>query len=224
MGTKIAYNISLILHIAGGFLALIAGLLAMYSKKGGRTHKKAGRYFFGGMTATACSAVILSFIHPNMFLFMVAIFSYQLSSMGYRILRLKKIGNGQMKPEMVDWMITVIPTVAGFWFLISGIWQISSGQNFGWVKVVFGFLAIRFAFIFIMRFYRAPRNKMFWMFVHLQSFGGAYIATATAFLVVNVDVLPGLVLWLGPSFIGTFVIVYVSGKYVKRQKAGKAIP
>jgi hypothetical protein len=42
---------------------------------------------------------------------------------------------------------------------------------------------------------------------------GAYIASITAFLVVNIDFVPGAILWLLPTFLMVPLIIVWSNKY-----------
>jgi len=46
--------------------------------------------------------------------------------------------------------------------------------------------------------------------------GGAYIATVTATITVNLTMVPALVRWLGPTVIGTPLIFYAVSRYQKR--------
>ncbi len=55
------------------------------------------------------------------------------------------------------------------------------------------------------------------MTLHLGNMMGAYIASFTAFLVVN-EVLPPLVGWLGPTVLGSFYIAYWNIKINKKKK------
>src|SRR5215213_10031555 len=93
------FTILLIVHIAGGGTALIAGFIAMLNTKGGPIHRTAGKFYFWGMTAACVAALYLSIAHPNAFLLMVAVFSYQLVAIGYRSLYLKKLFTGTVKPK-----------------------------------------------------------------------------------------------------------------------------
>jgi uncharacterized membrane protein len=53
------------LHIAGGTLALFAGLVAICARKGGRLHRRAGMLFAVAMITMAATADILGFIIPG---------------------------------------------------------------------------------------------------------------------------------------------------------------
>ena len=64
------------------------------------------------------------------------------------------------------------------------------------------------------------KSKFQWMFNHIQGMLAAYIATFTAFLVVNVTFLPGIIVWLTPTVVGTPLIAYWVRKY--KQKFNRA--
>ena len=47
---------------------------------------------------------------------------------------------------------------------------------------------------------------------------GAYIATVTAFLVVNVTFLPKAVVFIGPTLLGTSIAIWAAVRYRRRQR------
>jgi hypothetical protein len=57
---------------------------------------------------------------------------------------------------------------------------------------------------------------MHWWYNHIGGMGGGYIATVTAFVVVNVKMNPGWILWLLPTAIGA-PIIYRTVAHYKRQ-------
>ena len=65
---KTLFTFFLIIHIAGGTTSLIAGFIAMLAFKGSSVHRKAGKFFFWGMTTACTAAVYLSIANPNPFL------------------------------------------------------------------------------------------------------------------------------------------------------------
>lgn len=213
---KTLFNVMLILHIAGGSTALIAGFIAMLAFKGSSVHRKAGKFFFWGMTAACSAAVYLSIAHPNPFLLMIAVFSYQLTATGYRSLWLKKLSTGTVKPEWIDWLIGIIPAGFNISILVWGINKVSYGNNFGITGIVFGSIGLLFAFNWLRGFFIPPKLKQHWLFSHLRGFGAAYIAATTAFMVVNIKFLPPLLVWLSPAVVGAAIITIVSINYRKK--------
>jgi hypothetical protein len=66
------------LHIAGGAVALLAGVTAICAPKGGRLHRRAGNLFFVAMLAMAAFAGVLAVARPGQIinLFIAAFASY----------------------------------------------------------------------------------------------------------------------------------------------------
>lgn len=210
-------RIVLVLHILGGFSALVTGALAMLSRKGGPLHRLNGKIYFGAMTAVFISAVILSIAHHIPFLLMVGFFSYHMVVRGYRALYLKKLGRGQ-KAAALDWAIILGAAGFIFYLVIWGIKQATAGNGFGYVGIVFGSLGSSFLISDVRKFLRPPTEKMHWWFTHIAGMCGGYIAAVTAFVVTNVHLNPGWVLWLLPTAIGAPMIARTIAKY-KRQFA-----
>lgn len=199
-------KIMLILHIISGFLSLACGLLSMLNKKGARQHHLTGKLFFAGMTGVFITATFISIVKNIPFLFMVGFFSYYLACSGYRALYLKKL-HMQQQPAVLDYTISLTGIVAGLaligfsyvWFTQRGMW--------GSVPLTFGFFCLLSGWKDIRRFYKRPTDKLHWFFTHGSRMGGAFAATVTAFIVVNVQIgsLTWL-LWILPgALIGTWI-------------------
>lgn len=77
-------NVLLVLHIIAGSTALICGLLAIISAKGGVLHRRSGRVFFWSMVAVSLSALFIASIHSNVFLFQIGLFSLYMVHGGSR--------------------------------------------------------------------------------------------------------------------------------------------
>ena len=217
MGEKII-SYFLILHIVGGTISLISGLVAMLTEKGKKAHKLAGKIYFGGMTAVFVGAVVVAIAHRNDFLLMVGFFSYYMTVRGYRILSLKKLDKGQ-KFAVLDWIIISVSAIFIFTLITWGIWAWVQGSGMGIVGLVFGLIGLSFLVNDIKSYINPPTEKMHWWYTHISSMGGSYIAASTAFVVVNIQ-LPQYqwVLWIIPSVIGSILISRTIRKY-KRQFA-----
>ena len=55
-------DLTMIVHIAGGAIALIAGLIALCMRKGSNKHKQAGFWFVGAMLVIATTGGIVAYI------------------------------------------------------------------------------------------------------------------------------------------------------------------
>jgi uncharacterized membrane protein len=221
MTTEKFLSVVLVLHIAGGTIALISGLVAMLTSKGGKNHRLAGKVYFSGMTAVFIGAVITALGHDKDFLLMVGFFSYYLTVRGYRVLYLKKLNQGQ-KPVIMDWLIISLSAIFIVALFSWGIWALTLGSGMGVAGIVFGSIGSAFLISDIRSFITPPAEKMHWWFTHIGSMGGSYISAVTAFVVVNIE-LPqyNWVLWILPAAIGSVLIARTIKKY--KAKFSKAV-
>jgi hypothetical protein len=205
----------LVLHIGGGTVALLSGLVAMFTTKGSFIHRLAGRIYFWGMTAVFTGALVVSIAHQNYFLLMVGFFSYYMTVRGYRILSLKSLHQGQK----VAWLDHIILLLAGLFIismLVFGCILLFDGHAMGVVAITFGLIGCGFLWLDVRRFWNPPTDRMHWWYGHINSMGGSYISAVTAFIVVNIQ-LPQFqwVLWVLPSLVGGLII----GRTIRRYRA-----
>lgn len=199
------HTVVLVLHIIAGFTALFSGTAILVLRKGGLWHRRLGRLFFRAMVGVGVSSFVLSILRPNSFLFMVGVFSLYQALGGFRAVK-----NRALRPSIGDWAITLIGATNGAVMLVSG--QV--------VLVVFGVLSLWLAFNDV-RTYRSilqqrPVPHLLWLQRHIGYMMGAYIATFTAFLVVNLATSYGMFAWLGPTAVGVPLIMVWTRKYVRR--------
>lgn len=196
-------KITLIIHVLAGLCSLITGFIAIISSKGQRIHKRTGIVYFYGMIVAAITALVISIIKGLDFFIMIAIFSFYLSYTGYRFVVLK-----QKKLKWFD----IIVIAAN---LLVNIYMLFQGNIILLVFAIIGILNsvgdLRYNF-----FPKIPSSKLIWLYNHMGKMIGSYIATVTAFLVNNMHIGPMLVWWLGPTFIGTFVITYFTKMYKQK--------
>jgi len=203
----------LIMHIAGGSLALITGLGAMLSKKGSPLHRAFGKIYFGSMTAVFLGAVALAIGNGKDFLFMVAFFSYYMTVRGYRILSFKNRKTTNTVP-MLDWFIIVISGAFILFLLAWGTFALIQGEGMGVVGILFGSIGAGYLVQDVRSFLKPPAEKMHWWFGHIASMGGSYISATTAFIVVNIKLEQhGWILWVLPSIIGGALISRTIRRY-----------
>lgn len=211
---KTFLTVVLVLHIASGFTALVAGGIASLTRKGGKGHRSAGKWYFGAMTGVFITATLLGVFKGRAFLFMVGFFSYYLVARGYRALYLKGLGRSQ-KATRLDWVISLTAALFGAGLVIWAIDQYNKGFGFWPVPLVFGLISIGFALADIKLYVKGPTHKQHWLVGHIASMGGGYIATWTAFIVTNNRYLPNVVAWLLPTAVGGFLIFYSIRKYTR---------
>ncbi len=216
------FKIFLILHIVGGGLGLLAGTYVMVARKGDARHKLVGNVFMVAMLVSAFCSLFLSNIHPNPFLFTVGIFTIYLTGTGRRYLSLRNIPQGQ-KPLWIDWALTVFMVVFGVFFIWQGVNTLLIGSYFGLVPIVFAVIGLRFAQTDYKIYKGNITTKNYWMTTHLQRMIAAYIASLTAFLVVNVHGGYGIfsvIPWLLP----TLVLVPLIFKWTRKYKVPNTPP
>jgi uncharacterized membrane protein len=210
------FKVLLVLHIAGGSIGLFTGTINLIRRKGDKPHKLTGKIFAYSMLTAGFSSLALATIHPNYFLFIVGVFTIYLVATGNRYLYLKMLGSNQ-KPTILDWTITAGMLLAAILFIAVGIQLLVASNNFGIVLIVFGGLGLRLVRTDFGNYKGKVKAKNYWLLAHLQRMTGAYIASATAFLVVNSNyspvALPPVVVWLLPTAILTPVIISWTRKY-----------
>jgi hypothetical protein len=216
----------LALHIACGVVAFVCAPVALAVAKGGKTHRRWGKIYFWAMAGVAATALILSFALPIFFLAMVAVFSFYSAFAAYRILYLKDMYKGG-RPKAIDWAAAVVTILSSFLLLMMGflkphvmgvgVIQVA-GHTVSIVSIVFGLIGMRLAQVSILQFFKAPGEKMFWWFGHLQGMIGSYIAAMTAFSAVNLSHRFGAVwwVWLWPTIVGVPAIALWTAYYKKK--------
>jgi len=199
----------LVPHIAAGSLALVSALTALTTHKGGKLHRYAGQLYFASMVIIFITAVIMSLQTSNIFLLLVALFSFYLAFSGWRFAR-NRSGN----PHWIDWLAVSVLAFSGMlmWFL-----ALQSYPKFSSASVplgVFGLIAIVLSF-FDARSHRdrAARGKVR-IAKHLANMLGGTIAVSTAVLVVNISFAPAWLGWILPTILTLPVIIWW-GKKVK---------
>jgi uncharacterized membrane protein len=199
------------IHIVFGAVALFIAPLAMITVKGGLWHRRWGKIYFWAMAAVALTATIMCWLRTGLFLFLIAILSFYLSLSGYRVLRQKNAAN---KPDWVDWTLTAVMILAGVGMIVLGL--LSENSEGRAVKIAFGLIGCYLGAMDVARFRKKTPEKRAWMMQHMTRFVGAYIATVTAFAVVNFTVLPPVARWLSPTVIGVAGITLWRKRYAKQ--------
>ncbi len=208
------FNVLLFFHVLSGLIGLIIGSIVLLRKKGDAIHKKTGTIFFYSMLIAGASSLILAIIHPNYFLFIVGVFTLYMLLTGTRYLRFKK---NNVKPNKTDWLITLLMLLTAVTFIVLGIIQLLHKNDFGIVFIVFGLLSARLLYSDYLNYIGKFKEKNYWLMAHIQRLVGAYIASFTAFLVVNSNYLPKFIpswlVWIFPAIILTPLILKWSKKY-----------
>lgn len=180
----------------------------MLLPKGNQRHRKLGLGYFYMMLLAGVSALVLSGLHANSFLFIVGVFTLYMLITGKAYINF----NAQKEIRWSNYLTTTLMAIFGLVFIALGISNLLKGNNFGIVLLVFGGISEFFVGVDV-RFFlkKIPATSKFP--IHLQRMTGSYIAATTAFLVVNNTLLPGIVAWLLPTVLFTPLIVIWSIRY-----------
>lgn len=208
-------DLLLVIHILAGGIALLAGLVAIVTVKGGPRHNRAGKIYGVTMAIVVVTAVPLSVLTDNWFLFAIALFTGYLISAGYRVIARRRAG--LTDPVLIDYALHGMMLVVGIGMIGGGAYGAISGvMGLGEVLIVFGLIGGALAVRELRQFRLPAADRVQWFESHIAFMGGGYIATVTAAVTVNLTMVPALVRWLGPTIIGVPLIYYATGKYRSR--------
>ncbi len=207
----------ILLHACFGGLALLAGMVAICTKKGAKFHKKSGKVFYYSMLSSAILALIAS-LNPertNYFLFIIGVFSIYLLLSGFRALRFKNIKS--IPSFFTDKLTSFGMLFSGNIMIVWSLLPLRNNQNISVVLLIFGLIGLSLS----IRDLRLIRNKeklqSSWLNIHVGNMVGGYIAAFTAFIVVN-KWIPGMYGWLTPTALGTAYITYWMVKLSPKKK------
>ena len=195
------------IHILAGTIALLCAALAVSSEKGKKFHVLSGRTYFWCMVVIFITAIPMSIININIFLFLIAIFSFYLAFAGMRFAK-----NRKGMATTIDWIAVSLMILSGL-----GMWALSIiyfiNDNSQYITLlVFGFIALALGY----GDYRSHKNKAAIgkerIARHLTNMMAGTIAVTTAVLVVNVNIEPIWIWWVLPTVVITPIISYWNKK------------
>ncbi len=205
-----ATKIGLYLHIAGGMLGLITGFVNTLNRKGSTFHRNSGKAYVLSMFVATLSGVLLAFLKENQFLFLIGIFSFYLCFSGWRVLNYQSLQ--PFKAKKIDIVVASITVLFSVFMIFTGIYDIATSKIvINPVLLIFGSGGLFISVADLKKFLQSSQSipePLNWLYTHVARMGGSYISAVTAFIVVNITSLPPLILWLGPSLIGTIFITY----------------
>ena len=199
-------DILLVVHVLSGVVALGAAVLATSSRKAALFHRRVGSVFFWAMLGVGVTAIPVTFVRPNPFLFFIALFSFYMAFAGYR--RGRKRHTDTAIDVVGAWLMVVFALV----MIGYGAFMIFSGNPLGWALASFGGLGATFGVEDVLRSRRSdPHFEK--VKVHVARMLGGTIATITAVLVQQVTPLVDsslgqVALWLGPTIVLTPMIFF----------------
>jgi hypothetical protein len=154
------------------------------------------------MLLSGISAIVIASLpnHENPFLIAVAIFSLYFVITGKRALTFKVNKNN----IFIDKMIAYSMIIVGLFMILIPIIFLN---KINIILTVFAFVGIIFSVKDLTLYQNQQTLKDKWLKLHLGKMLGAYIATTTAFVVVN-NVIPNIYGWFVPGIVGGLYIIY----------------
>ncbi len=211
-----AGTVLLMVHIAAGSVALATAIIALITAKGGTHHIRAGRVYAVAMTVIFITALPLAILGSNVFLSLIALFSFYLVFAGWRFAR-----NRHGRAQPVDWAAVAVMGLTGLGMWGYGAVLLLSGSAQWITMAVFGSIAVALSGADA-RFHTGRRAFGKQRIArHLTNMLAGTIATITAVLVVNVETDPVWLAWILPTIVITPLIVWWNvqiGRETKRRE------
>ena len=200
----------LAIHILAGTTALLAAAFAICSEKGKKTHIIAGRTYYWGMVGIFLTALPMSIITSNVFLFLIAFFSFYLAYAGRRFAQ-----NRKGIASIVDWIAVGLMIAAGLGMLILAVYYFIQNNSQSITLTVFGLIAISVGYTDYKTYKREEATGKKRIARHLSNMLAGTIAVVTAVLVVNVNMDPQWLPWILPTIILVPLISWWNWKVMK---------
>lgn len=201
----------LFLHIVAGTTALLAAGAALGCAKGSAWHRRAGLTFVAAMLAVTLTTFVLVALRPNLFLFVIGVFSFYLVLTGWRA-GAQRDG----RPRWFDHLAGAAMALTGAAMLGTGAWRLFLiGGAEPVILLVFGSIGVTLALSDWRDWREGPIIGRARIARHLTRMLAGTTATITAAVVVNVSFLPPLVVWLGPTALITPVIFWWNARILR---------
>jgi len=198
------------IHIIAGTIALFCAAMSVLSEKGKKVHALSGRTYFWGMATIFLTAIPMSIISSNIFLFLIAIFSFYLAFAGMRFAR-----NRKGVATILDWIAICLMIFSGIgMWVLATIYFLNNNTQYI-VLLVFGFLSITLGYADFRSYKNNSATGKERISRHLTNMMGGTIAVITAVLVVNPPFEPEWVWWVLPTVLITPVIFSWNSKILK---------
>ena len=170
------HKANIAIHVIAGSIALLLGVLALVTRKGGKSHIKIGNAFLILLMVVIVTGLVGVFVFGrNTFLLVITVLSGYFGFSGYRALQTKS-----NKPQMIDICVAIASLISVFYFLyyfrsIGMIWSpVIIYSTVGTLLIVISYDFIR---------YVIPPSKYgrLWFYEHIFKMIGAFTALLSAF-------------------------------------------
>lgn len=169
------HKANIIVHVSTGLIALMLGLVALSTLKGGKAHQKSGRLFLLFLTVVVVTGLFGVLIFKvNQFLLVITVLSGYNAYSGIRILK-----NKTNKPNSQDILVSLFAVSTGIYFLyfIKSIGMVWSPA------IIYATLGALFLIILydLLR-YLIPSEKYgnLWLYEHIYKMVSAFTALLAA--------------------------------------------
>ncbi len=209
------HQTNIIIHVGSGVLALLLGLVALSTKKGGRAHRKSGLLFllFLAIVVTTGLLGVLVF-NVNQFLLVLTVLSGYNGYSGYRAIK-----NKSNIPKTQDILVAFLSLGSGIYFLhymesIGMIWSpVIIYATLGFLFFIISYDLLR---------YLIPPKKYgkLWLYEHIYKMIAAFTALAAA---ASGTLLPNYKPYSQflPSLLGTLLTVVFIVYFYRKSRVGQ---
>lgn len=203
------YTTLLITHIISGFIALVSALFTILSKAlnwSHKIHQVSGKTYCLCMLLIFITACTMSILKPNLFLLLIALFSFNFVLSGWRFAK-----NKTGVAHTFDWLRIALVSIIALCMIGIGATSLQTNNN-AVILIIFGLLCLFFCFADYRVYKQGLATGKQRIVRHLSSMLGGTISTVTAVVVVNFQTEPAFIGWLLPSAILVPVIIFWSIK------------
>lgn len=170
------HNSNIVLHVVAGSVALILGVFALLSSKGGIWHRKTGKLFLRFLLFVILTGLIGVFVFErNTFLLIITILSAYYGFSGFRVLK-----NKSNSPKLLDISVGIIALASVSYFLY---YFQSLGMYWSPVIIYSTVGALVIVVVYDFSRFRIPSKKYrnLWLYEHIFKMIGAFTALLSAF-------------------------------------------
>ena len=211
----------LALHITAGLLAVLAGLLPIFSRKGSRAHRILGWIFTGLMAVLLVCAWVMTALRFNpYFAALTATATITLFS-GVRVLKRKRPDLRRAdRVRAIDWILTLLVVGVGLWVLVMILRGQTGSRTAVCAALVYG--ALTYGGWDLWRFLRPTAWPFFpdlWTYEHLVKMLSAYGAVMSAFSGNFLTFLPNPWSQLWPTLVfQSLALIWVLSRALRRRR------
>jgi len=210
----VLHHINISIHVLSGLVAIIMGIIAYASVKGGATHRKFGRWFLGFISITIITAALgVLVFRDRPFLTVVTVQAAYMAFTGFRVLKRK---NSPFEWIDILALVAVILLVGNFFFKLQSANVVWSQQI---VWYILSYLCLILAFDLLRVFFPSlVKHPNFWLYDHIFRMTGAFTALVSAGMGT---VMSGYGIWtqIGPAIVATWWIIFCLIWFPRRYKA-----